>query len=105
MPNNKSSATRGKLVWKKTNGICAHCGKFTVAHNRTVDHYIPRSDHGGYDIRNLMPLCQSCNYVRGSARIDPFVFYSYAKRSDILACLDYEQELIASRRSMSGDVW
>lgn len=105
MGNNKSSLSRSKLVWKKTGDVCAHCGRPASRQSRTVDHFIPRSQGGGYDIRNLMPLCETCNKERGSSHINPFEFYRYAPKSEIFKCIEYAEDFKDGRRSMSGEVW
>ena len=105
MVNNKSKSDRCKLVWKKTNGVCAHCGNPASNRTRTVDHYVPRSGGGGYDIRNLMPLCKSCNVSRENFKIDPYQYYKFAPRAVIDQCVAYEKEFDDSHRSMGGTVY
>ncbi len=94
-----------KEIWDKTNGICAHCGKYIVSNQRTIDHYIPRLNGGGFDKRNLMPLCLACNMCRGSKDVEPRKFYSYASESDIDDCLIYKRIWRGRHITMSGDIW
>ena len=62
-----SSAKNWKsIIWAKSNGVCAHCGKPSTSSDRTVDHVIPQILGGGNDPRNLMPLCRRCNASRAS---------------------------------------
>ena len=98
---NKSNPDRLKRLWEKTGGLCAHCGRPASSRTRTVDHFIPRSKGGGYDIRNLMPLCQDCNKARGTKWINPYSFYKYAPDSLCRKCLDYAEELKYKHRTMS----
>lgn len=105
MANNKSNAYRSRKVWDKTQGVCAHCGKTPSSRRRTVDHFIPRSDGGGYDSRNLFPLCRQCNAMRGSNPVDPISFYPYATPTMIQECLEYKEDFISIRRSMDGTVY
>ena len=102
---NKSTANRLKKVWEKTGGICSHCGKQATGSNRTSDHYVTRSRGGTYDLRNLFPLCKDCNRARQDVPISPATYYKYASREHIRDCLQYEQEFLRSRRSMSGDTY
>lgn len=102
MGKNKSNSDRCKRVWQKTGGICAHCGRPASSKSRTVDHYIPRACGGGYDIRNLMPLCRSCNMHRENFDIDPVEYYRYATADVISQCLEYEKEFESTRQSMGG---
>nr|MCR4684566.1 HNH endonuclease [Lachnospiraceae bacterium] len=67
-----SSKELRQKVWKKTGGVCAHCGKIIYG-QKTVDHVIPKSMGGSYTIANLMPLC----LLRGSVRC----FNRYGGRS------------------------
>ena len=83
---------RRKDIWKKTNGVCAHCGKAASPQNQTVDHFIPRSWGGTFDKRNLVPLCVDCNRSRKSRSIDPEVYYSYAPQWVIHECRQYKRK-------------
>lgn len=68
---------RKARIWKKANGVCAHCGG--TGAKRTIDHIIPQSAGGTYENENLMPLCQKCNSVRGNKPVaDIDKFYPYA---------------------------
>jgi hypothetical protein len=102
MVRNKSKTDRCRIVWQKTNGVCAHCGRPASSKSRTVDHYVPRACGGGYDIRNLMPLCKECNLHRENFDIDPYEFYKYAPMDIITQCIEYEKAFSSSRRSMGG---
>ncbi len=57
-------------VWKKTNGICAICGKMIPDDKRTIDHFLPKYHGGTDDFRNLVPLCKTCNKRKGSRITD-----------------------------------
>lgn len=101
MTRNRPKADRRVTVWKKTNGICAHCGRAASSKEQTVDHYVPKSWGGGYDARNLMPLCKDCNKQRGTKSIDAYKFYKYASLEAVRQCIKYEQEFNQKYRSMS----
>lgn len=81
---------RNNRIWKKTGGKCAHCGKRASGLSKTIDHYIPRSWGGGYDEKNLMPLCRKCNLLRGNKLIKAREFYIYAPIWVIEDCEEYE---------------
>lgn len=104
MGRNRSKSNRLHLVWNKTGGLCAHCGRQASSRKQTVDHYIARSRGGGFDLRNLMPLCKECNQERGNDPIDPVVFYKFASNEIIQQCLDYEKRFIESHRNMEGEI-
>lgn len=91
---------RNNRIWKKTGGVCAHCGRRATGLSKTIDHYIPKSWGGGYDERNLMPLCAKCNRMRGNQRIKARMFYLYAPLWVIEACEEYERSWYLCRRPM-----
>jgi GGDEF domain-containing protein len=53
-------------VWRKSNGLCAKCGKAVSTDKQTIDHFIPKYHGGTDDFRNLIPLCKACNRAKGS---------------------------------------
>lgn len=89
-----------RIVFKKTKGICAHCGKRMYS-NKTVDHVIPKSLGGGYDTRNLMPVCDKCNKLRGNDIVNPVIFYKYIDRIYIDSFYDYLSEYENQERRIS----
>ncbi len=103
MKSNKTKTDRLIQVWAKTKGVCSHCGNRPLGRGRTIDHYIPRSLDGGFDLRNLMPLCRKCNEARGNQPINPFEFYTYAPKECIIQCIKYEKEFNRRRRNIDGD--
>lgn len=90
---------RKEDVWKKSNGLCAHCGKETKR-SRTVDHYIPKSRGGGFDRRNLVPLCSACNRARGSKPIVAREYYKYLREWAFQELEQYEREFNETHKSM-----
>ena len=84
--------TRRRRIWEKTGGICAHCGRVIYGNGQTIDHFVPKSEGGGLDYRNLMPLCVRCNKARRNNEVDPREFYPYAKDGAIRDCLEYKRE-------------
>ena len=55
-----------ELVWIKTGGYCAKCGKSTPKDKQTIDHFIPKYHGGTDDMDNLIPMCKKCNKAKGS---------------------------------------
>lgn len=90
MPKSALNKThRKKEVWKKANGLCAHCGQRTPALSQTIDHVIPQAVCGTNDMRNIMPLCSTCNKRRSDNDIDVREFYRYAGAWAIEAFEEY----------------
>ena len=92
---------RNNRVWKKTGGVCAHCGKKATGLSKTIDHYIPKSWGGGFDERNLMPLCRKCNMKRMNRRVKAYDYYIYAPMWIIEMCEEYEREWYLCRRQIT----
>ena len=101
MTRNRPKIDRRVAVWKKTGGVCSHCGRSASSKEQTIDHYVPKSWGGGYDIRNLMPLCKRCNQKRGTKPIDAYTFYKFASLQSVRKCIEYEDEFNHKYRSMS----
>ena len=94
-----------KEVWKKANGRCAHCGRLASGNQQTIDHFIPKSVGGGYDIRNLMPLCRRCNEDKLSVEVTAGLFYPYATKEAIADCKSYKADWIQMRTNATGEVF
>ncbi len=54
------------VVWSKSNGLCAKCGKKVPRDKQTIDRFIPKYHGCSNDFRNLIPLCKACNKAKGS---------------------------------------
>ena len=68
------SKRRLELVFNKTGGRCAYCGK-VLSDDATIDHIIPRSKGGGNNLDNLLPSCRSCNTSKGVKSLEEFRFW------------------------------
>lgn len=100
--SNLTKTQRRKLIWKKTNGICAHCGKKTSSKLQTIDHIMPKAKGGGYDTRNLLPLCKTCNGEKADI-IMPLSYYSYTPEWAIEDFNNYRTELEMFRTNALGE--
>jgi len=96
---------RKRRVWKKTGGICAHCGRPVTGIRQTIDHFVPLSLGGGFDLRNLMPLCKSCNGSKRSIEVSATSYYSYAPQMVLADCIAYKQEWEERGKSAAGDMY
>ena len=95
-----SKKERKNKIWRKTNGVCAHCGKEVGDKKKTVDHFIPKMYGGTYDQRNLVPLCKNCNLDKGCEMVNPKEFYSYAPKTVIRQCIRYRNIWLERTSSM-----
>lgn len=68
------SKKRLELVFEKTQGRCAYCGK-ELSDDATIDHVIPRSKGGSNSLDNLLPSCRSCNTSKGVKSLEEFRFW------------------------------
>jgi len=76
-------------LWDENDGLCAHCGrKFYSDWNKTIDHYIPQSCFGSFDMRNLFPVCKKCNEERGNKLVG-MEFYPYCSRQKKQLAIEY----------------
>lgn len=48
----------------QSKGRCGICGRFVPCDNFTVDHIIPISRGGTYDMDNLQAACYECNQMK-----------------------------------------
>lgn len=61
------------MVYNKTAGICAICGRALNYNKFTIDHIIPLSKGGTNAIDNLQPTCKVCNHIKQDILPDEFM--------------------------------
>lgn len=66
-----------KDILKRSNSVCACCGKKLTVATMTIDHIIPLSRGGTNDISNLISLCYDCNQDKGNFLYIPECIYLY----------------------------
>lgn len=71
-------------ILKRTNGICACCGKKLTVENMTIEHVIPISRGGLDGPSNTIALCERCNRDKGNMLYMPISFYSALIGSKVL---------------------
>ena len=98
----RSKQDKSREVWRKSSGLCAHCGKPSTGSDRTIDHVIPQILGGGNDPRNLMPLCRHCNASRASGEIIPERYYIYAAPWALDELWSYIREWKAAHTTAAG---
>lgn len=69
-----------QLVYEKTDGHCAYCGRKIKFTEMQVDHFKPlraysEEDRGNDDIENLMPSCRMCNHYKRANSLECFRRY------------------------------
>ena len=67
-----SKETR-QMVYNKTAGICAICGRALDYNKFTIDHIIPLSKGGTNAMDNLQPTCKVCNHIKQDILPDEFM--------------------------------
>lgn len=60
----KFNDTEKKIVYAKTKGRCALCGRFMNYDEFTVDHILPISKGGTNNMDNLQATCLVCNRIK-----------------------------------------
>jgi hypothetical protein len=53
-------------IFLREQGLCYHCQKAIAMGKTTLDHYLPRSKGGTYDVFNLVACCKRCNNYKKS---------------------------------------
>ncbi len=100
--NNRKSKEIRRIIWKKSKGVCAHCGN--KSSHQTVDHIIPKEFEGTDDRRNLIPLCEECNRQRQTNTIELASFYSYASKQALDDARSYIFEWRLKHTDYAGEL-
>ena len=58
------SQTERMVIYNKTKGRCAICGKFVPFDEFTIDHIIPLAKGGSNELGNLQCACKTCNLIK-----------------------------------------
>ena len=79
------------VINAKSNFRCAKCGKNLVVTDEdfSVDHVVPLSKGGNYDLRNMVGLCIKCNWAKGDNLVVPRLYYPYLGEDSLIRCEDY----------------
>lgn len=81
-----------RILLRKTDGVCAHCGRSVTLEKTTIEHYIPKYRGGTDDERNLLPLCKNCNKLKGSRVVVAEEFYPFLKREYCMEADKYKSD-------------
>jgi 5-methylcytosine-specific restriction endonuclease McrA len=77
--NSRNSKQKKKIKIKLFGGRrekpCCFCGRILSMNEATLEHVIPLSAGGGWDVDNIRISCESCNRDRGTEE-----FTSYKKK-------------------------
>lgn len=69
-------------ILKRTDGLCAHCGKKLNADNMTVEHIIPLYKGGKDDKYNIIALCEKCNKDKNNYTVYFDTYYKYINENE-----------------------
>lgn len=61
-----------KIIYNKTGGRCALCGRMMKFNKFTIDHIEPISKNGSNELDNLQPACRVCNIFKSNIRPEIF---------------------------------
>jgi 5-methylcytosine-specific restriction endonuclease McrA len=75
------------VMLERAGHTCSHCGK---TGNMTIDHIIPLSKGGGYNIENLQPLCKSCNSSKLN-RTNQHAHESKNQKGRVYPCIAFKE--------------
>jgi predicted restriction endonuclease len=59
-------------VYKKYLGRCAYCGNSIAYKEMQVDHILAKANGGEDELKNLNPLCRSCNHYKRAESLEHF---------------------------------
>lgn len=62
--------TTKRIILKKTDGLCAKCGKPLTLEKTTIDHLNPKYRGGTDELSKLIPMCKHCNKQKGSRIVE-----------------------------------
>lgn len=88
-----------RIIFGKTDGVCARCGRTITIEKTTIEHYVPKYRGGADDERNLLPLCKNCNKQKGSRIVAAEEYYPYLKSVYCVNANEYKTEW---ERAISG---
>ena len=60
-------------VYTRYQGTCGICGNFVPPNEMTIDHIIPISKGGTYDLDNLQCCCKKCNQIKADILPEDFL--------------------------------
>lgn len=67
---------KDKLFRGKASKPCCFCKQTVSKYTATLEHVIPLSDGGGWNIENLRVSCKDCNQKRGNINFVDFLMKS-----------------------------
>lgn len=75
-----------EALFDRFDGHCAYCNDEPIDEgNLNIDHVIPTSFGGSYNIENLIISCASCNAKKGSFPLPEF----YYRNKDVFSAVNY----------------
>lgn len=69
----KYSKEERKILYERSGGRCALCGRRLTLEEVTLDHILPISEGGCDDMNNLQIACFDCNQFKGNILPDEFM--------------------------------
>lgn len=90
-----SKEERQKIL-EKTGCKCGHCGKELETATMTVEHIFPVAKGGNDDEFNLVALCKTCNYNKGSWVYKVDEYYKYILPEYIRQYIEYNNRAVST---------
>jgi hypothetical protein len=73
--NSRTRQEQREILIQKYGLKCCWCGKCLTKQTLTTDHFVPLSDGGSNQIRNLRNSCYACNHGRSAPNIAIRLYY------------------------------
>ena len=100
-----------KKILRKTGGHCAHCGIKLQLKDMSPDHVVPLSKGGTNDLKNIVPLCKSCNDKKRNFVMSPESWFPYLSEESLAEVTEYydwyqkNYDFIAFKNFVGEDVF
>ena len=84
--NKRKRFKKSKRVakYKALNGRCAYCGQLISYKNMQLEHVQPLVQDGADKMKNILPSCKECNYMKGERNLEEFRFFLENAIYDVL---------------------
>ena len=84
----QKAAKKAKLFGGRDTKPCCFCRRTLTKSTATLEHLIPLSKGGGWEMENLRLSCAECNRERGA---QDFAAFRSRKRAWIASCTSHKQ--------------
>lgn len=81
-------------VFNRYNGKCFYCNGRLRIEDMHMDHYVPRSKGGSYNIKNIVASCPRCNLIKNNLSHDDFLRKISLRVMELSLTLKYYRKIL-----------